>query len=180
VNADQFLREGFYGGHADAYIPYGEDVYYYVNSLYPFAMQGFDTRTYAFQQTRTIGSLTAAPFPVAPFPIKVEHGHPHRALKRCFFMRNPTCLSHGESQELKTDSSEENKARVRVSIRRELRLVIFSGIPNAEYALSQRGAYPATETTTLLLWKQTACPKLNTDVEKVVEKVCMRLWKLLS
>ena len=33
-NADQFIRSGFYGGHAYMYIPYGEDLYMYdVNSL---------------------------------------------------------------------------------------------------------------------------------------------------
>jgi hypothetical protein len=42
-NADKFIRSGYYGGHADVYIPYGEGLYLYdVNSLYPFAMQSFD------------------------------------------------------------------------------------------------------------------------------------------
>ena len=41
-NEDTFIRRGYYGGHADMYIPYGEDLYYYdVNSLYPFVMKEF-------------------------------------------------------------------------------------------------------------------------------------------
>ncbi|GKC07567.1 DNA polymerase-like protein [Tanacetum coccineum] len=41
-NADKFIRKGYYGGHTDAYIPYGKDLYYYdVNSLYPFVMKEF-------------------------------------------------------------------------------------------------------------------------------------------
>lgn len=41
-NVDTFIRSGYYGGHADAYIPIGENLYYYdVNSLYPFVMQEF-------------------------------------------------------------------------------------------------------------------------------------------
>nr|QXT50775.1 hypothetical protein [Stipa capillata] len=40
-NADSFIRRGYYGGHADAYIPYSENIYYYdVNSLYPSVMKG--------------------------------------------------------------------------------------------------------------------------------------------
>ncbi|KAK9741127.1 hypothetical protein RND81_03G083600 [Saponaria officinalis] len=40
MNEDRFIRRGYYGGHTDAYIPYGEDLYYYdVNSLYPFIMK---------------------------------------------------------------------------------------------------------------------------------------------
>ena len=32
----------YYGGHADAYTPYVENLYYYdVNSLYPFVMKEF-------------------------------------------------------------------------------------------------------------------------------------------
>lgn len=39
---DTFIRRGYYGGHADTYIPYGENLYYYdVNSLYPFIMKTF-------------------------------------------------------------------------------------------------------------------------------------------
>lgn len=39
-NAEQFIRRGYYGGHADVYIPRGENLYYYdVNSLYPFTMK---------------------------------------------------------------------------------------------------------------------------------------------
>jgi hypothetical protein len=39
VKEDQFIRHGYYGGHADVYIPRGEDLYYYdVNSLYPLVM----------------------------------------------------------------------------------------------------------------------------------------------
>ncbi|XP_059645954.1 DNA polymerase-like [Cornus florida] len=42
-NEDAFIRRGYYGGHADTYIPYGEDLYYYdVNSLYPFIMKTYD------------------------------------------------------------------------------------------------------------------------------------------
>lgn len=42
-NADQFIRRGFYRGHADTYIPYGEDLYLYdVNSLYPKVMKSYD------------------------------------------------------------------------------------------------------------------------------------------
>lgn len=41
-NQDSFIRRGYYGGHVDAYIPYGENLYYYdVNSLYPFIMKTF-------------------------------------------------------------------------------------------------------------------------------------------
>lgn len=41
-NEDTFIRRGYYGGHADAYIPRGENLYYYdVNSLYPFVMKEF-------------------------------------------------------------------------------------------------------------------------------------------
>lgn len=39
-NEDTFIRSGYYGGHTDAYIPKGRDLYYYdVNSLYPFIMK---------------------------------------------------------------------------------------------------------------------------------------------
>lgn len=39
-NEDTFIRRGYYGGHADTYIPYGENLDYYdVNSLYPFIMK---------------------------------------------------------------------------------------------------------------------------------------------
>lgn len=42
-NEDTFIRRGYYGGHADAYKPKGENLYYYdVNSLYPFIMQKYD------------------------------------------------------------------------------------------------------------------------------------------
>jgi len=42
-NEDTFIRRGYYGGHADTYIPYGENLYYYdVNSLYPFGNKEFD------------------------------------------------------------------------------------------------------------------------------------------
>ena len=41
-NEDTFIRRGYYGGHADTYKPYGEDLYYYdVNSLYPYIMKTF-------------------------------------------------------------------------------------------------------------------------------------------
>jgi DNA polymerase type B, organellar and viral len=41
-NQDAFIRRGYYGGHADTYKPYGENLYYYdVNSLYPFVMKTF-------------------------------------------------------------------------------------------------------------------------------------------
>ena len=41
-NEDTFIRRGYYGGHTDAYIPYGKYLYYYdVNSLYPFVMKEF-------------------------------------------------------------------------------------------------------------------------------------------
>jgi hypothetical protein len=40
-NADKFIRRGYYGGHCDVYIPYGEKLYYYdANSLYPSRMVG--------------------------------------------------------------------------------------------------------------------------------------------
>lgn len=51
-NEDTFIRRGYYGGHTDAYIPSGENLYYYdVNSLYPFIMKtypmpGGDSNTY--------------------------------------------------------------------------------------------------------------------------------------
>ena len=39
-NQDAFIRRGYYGGHADTYKPYGDNLYYYdVNSLYPFAIE---------------------------------------------------------------------------------------------------------------------------------------------
>lgn len=41
-NEDTFIRRGYYGGHTDVYIPYGENLYNYdANSLYPFAMLKF-------------------------------------------------------------------------------------------------------------------------------------------
>ena len=41
-NEDTFIRRAYYGGHVDAYKPYGENLYYYdVNSLYPFVMKEF-------------------------------------------------------------------------------------------------------------------------------------------
>ena len=41
-NTDSFIRKGYYGGHADCYIPYGENLYSYdVNSLYPFIMKTY-------------------------------------------------------------------------------------------------------------------------------------------
>jgi len=41
-NEDTFMRRGYYGGHADAYKPYGENLYYYdVNSLYPYIMKSY-------------------------------------------------------------------------------------------------------------------------------------------
>lgn len=41
-NEDTFIRRGYYGGHADAYIPKGENLYYYdVNSLYPYIMKTY-------------------------------------------------------------------------------------------------------------------------------------------
>ncbi|KAL5158667.1 DNA polymerase [Glycine soja] len=41
-NEDTFIRRGYYGGHTDAYLPYGTNLYYYdVNSLYPFVMKEF-------------------------------------------------------------------------------------------------------------------------------------------
>lgn len=42
MNEDTFIRRGYYGGHADTYIPRGENLYYYdVNSLYPYIMKTF-------------------------------------------------------------------------------------------------------------------------------------------
>lgn len=41
-NEDTFIRRGYYGGHADAYKPNGENLYYYdVNSLYPYIMKSY-------------------------------------------------------------------------------------------------------------------------------------------
>ncbi|KAF3951624.1 hypothetical protein CMV_022749 [Castanea mollissima] len=41
-NEDSFIRLAYYGGHTDAYKPYGENLYYFdVNSLYPFVMKEF-------------------------------------------------------------------------------------------------------------------------------------------
>lgn len=38
--AEEFIRRGYYGGHADVYMPRGENLlYYYVHSLYPFLMK---------------------------------------------------------------------------------------------------------------------------------------------
>lgn len=43
MNQDSFIRKGYYGGHTDVYIPYGENLYYYdVNSLYPYIMKEYD------------------------------------------------------------------------------------------------------------------------------------------
>ena len=42
-NEDTFIRRGYYGGHADVYIPHGTNLYYYdVNSLYPYIMKTFN------------------------------------------------------------------------------------------------------------------------------------------
>ena len=42
-NEDTFIRRGYYGGHADVYIPHGTDLHYYdVNSLYPYIMKTFN------------------------------------------------------------------------------------------------------------------------------------------
>lgn len=39
--ADEFIRRGYYGGHADVYIPHGTNLHYYdVNSLYHYVMKG--------------------------------------------------------------------------------------------------------------------------------------------
>jgi hypothetical protein len=39
ANQDKFIRRGYYGGHTNVYIPYGENLHYYdVSSLYPFSM----------------------------------------------------------------------------------------------------------------------------------------------
>ena len=41
-NEETFIRRGYYGGHADMYKPYGDNLYYYdVNSLYPYIMKTF-------------------------------------------------------------------------------------------------------------------------------------------
>ncbi|KAG6467625.1 hypothetical protein ZIOFF_074522 (mitochondrion) [Zingiber officinale] len=41
-NQDSFIRRGFYGGHSDVYIPYGENLLYYdMNSLYPHVMKKY-------------------------------------------------------------------------------------------------------------------------------------------
>lgn len=41
-NEDTFIRRGYYGGHAETYIPKGKDLKYYdVNSLYPYIMKTF-------------------------------------------------------------------------------------------------------------------------------------------
>ncbi|KAF3433473.1 hypothetical protein FNV43_RR24575 [Rhamnella rubrinervis] len=41
-NEDTFIHRGYYGGHADAYKPYGKNLYYYyVNSLYPHIMRSY-------------------------------------------------------------------------------------------------------------------------------------------
>lgn len=41
-NQDVFIQRGYYGGHADTYKPYGQNIYYYdVNSLYPYVMKTF-------------------------------------------------------------------------------------------------------------------------------------------
>jgi hypothetical protein len=41
-NEDTLIRKGYYGGHVDTYIPYGENIYYYdVNSLYPYVMKNY-------------------------------------------------------------------------------------------------------------------------------------------
>ena len=42
-NEDTFIRRGYYGGHADTYIPRGENLFYYdVNSLYPYIIQSYN------------------------------------------------------------------------------------------------------------------------------------------
>ena len=41
-NENTFIQRVYYGGHADTYKPYGENLYYYdVNSLYLFIMKTF-------------------------------------------------------------------------------------------------------------------------------------------
>ncbi|KAK9041215.1 hypothetical protein V6N11_016327 [Hibiscus sabdariffa] len=41
-NANSFICKGYYGGHADVYKPYGENLFYYdVNSLYPIIMMSY-------------------------------------------------------------------------------------------------------------------------------------------
>lgn len=41
-NEDTFIRRGYYGGHADTYIPVGTNLFDYdINSLYPFLMKTF-------------------------------------------------------------------------------------------------------------------------------------------
>jgi hypothetical protein len=38
--AEEFICRGYYGGHADVYMPIGDNLlYYYVYSLYPFLMK---------------------------------------------------------------------------------------------------------------------------------------------
>lgn len=38
-NEEEYIRDGYYGGHTDVYKPYGENLHYYdVNSLYPSSM----------------------------------------------------------------------------------------------------------------------------------------------
>lgn len=40
MNVDNFVRKGYFGGKAEAYIPKGENLFYYdVNSLYPYIMK---------------------------------------------------------------------------------------------------------------------------------------------
>ena len=41
-NEDAFIRRGYYGGHAEVYIPHGKNLHYYdVNSLYPYVMKTY-------------------------------------------------------------------------------------------------------------------------------------------
>ncbi|XP_050217566.1 DNA polymerase-like [Mercurialis annua] len=41
-NEDTFIRRAYYGGHAETYIPRGQNLYYYdVNSLYPYIMKNY-------------------------------------------------------------------------------------------------------------------------------------------
>lgn len=43
MNVDNFVRKGYFGGRAEAYMPKGSHLYYYdVNSLYPYIMKEHD------------------------------------------------------------------------------------------------------------------------------------------
>lgn len=57
-NEDTFIRRGYYGGHADVYVPYGENLHYYdVNSLYPHVMKKYPMPVPVWRKNRRRGGI---------------------------------------------------------------------------------------------------------------------------